>query len=351
MGIKDASRLRLPYLDILRAFAVITVVFYHVYGMMYNSPYRIEDTAQMYNALYFNINRGGFVVLSMPIFIFISGYLYAVLLGRGKYQDTKIFIMNKFKRLLLPFFVFAVAMMLTDYMLWSTDYFKDSLYNIFIRGMWKHLWFLPMLFWSFMLTSSLKGLLKKPAYQILLLIITFIPTLLPEPQLKLFGITFLSKWYFWFCLGYIVSLYKDTFFYLTKKYRLNLVLFIVGVVLYLIGKPLYPQFNFFSATAVVLLLLFALYITHDITSVKHTKGLLFRIIASISKYSFGIYIFHYWIAPYLISDKIQQLLPIASMAQQHYYLFPFVFFVLTFILSFVATYYFQKTKIGKYLLG
>lgn len=351
---RTSSLSRLFGLDILRAFSIIIVVAYHVYGMMYNLPYRIDETYKMYYSLYYDINRRGLVMLAMPMFVFISGYIYSLSVCAGKYRDTKTFIINKFKRLVIPFVVFALLMMLADYSLWNVEYFKSSLYDIFVRGMWRHLWFLPMLFWSFMLTFALKPILKRPVGQFLLLIIAFIFILFPEPKFKLLGVTFLSKWYFWFYLGYLVFRYSDMLFSLIKKYHLSIVLFVLGIVLCLMsGMPPYPNSNCCGVLSISLLLLFFLYITRNVTLsvTKDMKGMTMRCISAISKYSFGIYIFHYWLAPYFISDAVQKVLSFVSLAKNHYYLFPFVFFVVAFVFSYAVTYYFQKTRLGKFLLG
>lgn len=69
-------------------------------------------------------------------------------------------------------------------------------------------------------------------------------------------------------------------------------------------------------------------------------------IREISYYSFGIYIFHEWIAwdichiPYVI-----------SIMNTHYILFPILFSILNFIVSFYLTKYVLMTKVGKFLIG
>ena len=46
----------------------------------------------------------GLINYAMPLFIFISGYLFPFLWRKGKYQDFWNLVKNKAKRILLPYF-------------------------------------------------------------------------------------------------------------------------------------------------------------------------------------------------------------------------------------------------------
>lgn len=77
----------------------------------------------------------------------------------------------------------------------------------------------------------------------------------------------------------------------------------------------------------------------------------FQYLISLSKYSYGIYIFHNWLALYLISRTAQHLFPLAEWAANHTVLFPLCFFVITMGISFVLSWALLKTKIGSFLIG
>lgn len=44
----------------------------------------------------------------------------------------------------------------------------------------------------------------------------------------------------------------------------------------------------------------------------------------LSKYSFGIYIFHNWVGPYMISSTAKRIFPLEDLAANHVVLFPFM---------------------------
>jgi peptidoglycan/LPS O-acetylase OafA/YrhL len=74
-------------------------------------------------------------------------------------------------------------------------------------------------------------------------------------------------------------------------------------------------------------------------------------IISFGNYSYGIYIFHNWIQMYLISSMAQRLFPLERWAGEHTILFPFGFFLLSLIISYLLTWLLLKTKIGRFLIG
>ena len=71
----------------------------------------------------------------------------------------------------------------------------------------------------------------------------------------------------------------------------------------------------------------------------------------VSKQSFGIYIFHYWIGAFLISSTAMRWFPIVPFAERHDVLFPFLFAVLTFVASFALSKLLAMTRLGRKLIG
>ena len=71
---------------VLRSLAIIMVVAFHAYGMMYWGLF--PDLTERYKELYYDINQ--FVVnFRMPLFIFISGYLFSFLeREKNKYRHS-----------------------------------------------------------------------------------------------------------------------------------------------------------------------------------------------------------------------------------------------------------------------
>ena len=96
----------------LRAISIVFVVAFHAYGMMYAAAHfpALKDT---YYQMYFTLNQCVFINIAMPMFVFVSGYLFAFLRQRGKYPNFVDLVKNKAKRVLLPYFVFGLIMMAT----------------------------------------------------------------------------------------------------------------------------------------------------------------------------------------------------------------------------------------------
>lgn len=85
----------------------------------------------------------------MPLFVFLSGSVYALCIQNGKYKDNAAFLLNKAKRLLIPYFVFgflyvAPAMCLMG--LTRNNYFLYCYRGIILSEDSRHLWYLEALF-------------------------------------------------------------------------------------------------------------------------------------------------------------------------------------------------------------
>lgn len=127
---------KLHNIVVLRSFAIITVVLYHCYCPWMNAWNWVETPVRDIYSYVMEVMLVG----RMPLFVFVSGYLFSHLyFDRNKYHDFIGFINNKFKRLLIPCFLFTglMAICLGD------NYFNLALYDGY------HLWFLKMLFWCF----------------------------------------------------------------------------------------------------------------------------------------------------------------------------------------------------------
>ncbi len=71
----------------------------------------------------------------------------------------------------------------------------------------------------------------------------------------------------------------------------------------------------------------------------------------LSKYSFGLYIFHCWVGPYLISGTAKRLFSLEKLAADHVVLFPLLLTLTIIAISWVLTWALLKTRVGRVLLG
>lgn len=154
---------------ILRLIAIIIVASFHVYGMTYANHLPAE-VAGIYKDMYDSVNKNGAINIAMPMFVVISGYLFAMQIVAGKIKGFKYMLMGKAKRILLPFFFFTIIFSMT-YSGWSWQPFYQWTY-------W-HLWFLPMLFWLFVISYTVRTKLLQahPVWLLVACVITFFLTL------------------------------------------------------------------------------------------------------------------------------------------------------------------------------
>ena len=341
---RTLSKGKLYDVVIIRSLAIIMVVAFHSYGMMYAESH-FPKSNTMYYDLYYNINQ---IILKfrMPLFIFISGYLFSYLEKyKGKYPTFKALFKNKFHRLILPYFVFAVVYMLT------TDSFS---FNTLISGGCAHFWFITMLFWCFILTRLLSFTqhTNKISFKLIILTFSFALILVTKDYLPHFlGLYNLPKWYFWFYLGYTVYPHRE---YLLK-YLSNKLICIILFLIYLISiyyaiqindtTNIYVQLGFLS---IVLLIWFLI---NKVIYKFNGKWLENEAFKELNRTSYGIFVLHNWLQLFMISNTSKRLFNLDILAENHVVLFPLFFFLLSLLFSYIGAVLMLRTRIGRLLIG
>ena len=323
---------------VLRFVAIIIVVAFHAYGMMYADTH-FPALKHIYYRLYFTWNQCVIVNVAMPMFVFVSGYLFAFLWRKGKYQNFWELVKNKAKRVLLPYFIFGLVMMAT-----TNNFHPFTL----LYGNYWHLWFLPMLFWCFVVAFFLNKYFISLKAQITIACISFILSLFPCFIPRLLGVQGVSIWFCWFYLGIIIYNYKEKLILCIAKFRLEYILFIAYLVITIYKPTAYADVYWYNVIAQICIVVVLWY---WVNKIDWHKIKLMQPIVSISNFSYGIYIFHNWIQMYLISSTAQRLLPLEKWAAEHTIVFPLCFFLLSFGISYGLTRLLLKTRIGRFLIG
>jgi len=335
---------------IIRSFAIILVVAFHAYYMMMVEGH-FPASKEMYRSLYYNINC---LILQfrMPLFLFISGYLFSHLENeRGKYKTFKDLIHNKFKRLILPFFVFVTIFMVS---------INDFSWKPYYSWGYQHLWFIPMLFWCFIFTriQSFLPFSKTMLWKTIVFISFFILTLniIPRISIPLLAIPNFLKWYFWFYLGYHIYLTRDRFYGFILSHKVSVSIFLLTIFIigswakctYIINDSVRTWYTEIANLAIVILFWFwtNLIIINNLIGEKKIKFFNW-----LNKHSYGIYVFHNWLQPFIISSTAIGLFGLDVLAMQHPFLFPLLFFIISFLLSLALTWCLLKTRIGRFLIG
>lgn len=332
---------------VLRSFAIVMVVAYHAYGLVYwgLSP----EMTERFKDLYYDVNE--YVVnFRMPLFIFISGYLFSFLeRERGKYSTFVALLENKFKRLIVPYLIFASIYILTI----GEGFSLRTL----MSGDCAHLWFITMLFWCFIFTRLFCVISwgRNRYVQMSVLVLSFFVSFIDTPNVVFLGIENLLEWFFWFYFGYIVSPYRNQLFDYLNSRRIWLFVFALVYILELLYTIRFVEsteqrsgFMRIAHLSVVLLIWYVTNLAISRSSNAWYGNVIFR---ELNRTSYGIYVLHFWLQQYMVSSTARRLLPIEDFAADYVIIFPFLFFFTSFIASYVGAKILLKTKVGRFLIG
>lgn len=337
--------------EVIRPFTMMVVVFFHACCMMC-APVHFPDSYELY-ALKYDWLTSVCLWFHMPLFIFLSGGVYGFLSNTGKYGDKVKFIKNKLQRLLLPYVCFATLFMLTTNS-WSWE-------TLFKGPGFTHLWFLLMLFWCFVVICLLREIKKVVQWSkigdVFILFISYMGISFPNLLPRFLGVNSFIGWFFWFYLGYVVYLHRNVVLMVIRKsvFIPLLLPLIYTMCMWIAIKNVCSdgsimeknilQIGYFAAV------IWLWYVTCRAIDVFGNEWTRCRFISELSKCSFGIYIFHYWLQGFMVSRTAQRIFPLADWAANYTVLFPIAFFLLSLLISYVMTKVVLLTKMGRGLLA
>lgn len=286
--------------DHLKVMAILLVVIGHITNRYHGTT--PEEMLMQYATT-------GIYLFHMPLFIALSGAIFSIGIEKGKYSEFAPFAWNKVKRLLIPF---VGGTMLLAPTLYFTHFADGSLLNItgnifMCDGTERHLWYLPVLFWIFMMVWGMMRL-KTPTwlmFLISLIALCTIPGLFSTPFFRL-PLSFNSLPYF--ILGMIMNEYKR----ISKKtLLLGVVCAIVfgGMNRFITIEPIGTLLKELLRCSIVCAIISGARILMLMQSSSLNKFIL--------KQSFGIYLFHI-IFIYFLSYKLgENLNPVIMLPCIH----------------------------------
>lgn len=343
---------------ILRIVFCLMIVMYHAL-----CPYGIwkEHVAGIgYVSAYESFARG-LAVLHIPGFVFISGYLFGyVAKFKTDALELRQCIFKKARRLLIPSMLFSAVYLC----LYASRPVSCSNFLYETVNGYAHLWFLPMLFWCFVLTCILTRFRLSERVTVVTAF-CFVSAILPWPSLPL-QISQSFHYYFFFFLGFGL---QYGYFQFLKPFRASKRRIVCGLcvtavsfvlsslsarlidmpdnaaivgggnllIMRIITNGLEKLFNLIcSVTAVTT----AYWIASRFCSGREIS----KQIIDLSNNCMGVYIFQQFI---LVALYYHTELP--SLCGT--YVLPWVGFALTVPLSFAGTYLMRKTRWGRFLVG
>lgn len=345
---------RLNEVDVIRVIAIFLVILTHSFAInnqAWTAPYgldlQVNETMKLMSSF--------FRPFRMPAVTFIAGYSFYYINQRKQYSLTSL-ATEKLHRLIIPCIIFSLLyVVLFVFILNSgSSYMKEEgslfLFFRFITNGAGHLWFLPMLFWNFLLgyfLIKIESARLKAIIFIMLLSASFLSLLIPN----LFGISKAIQYSPYFYLGIIFFSKRDSFLKNNIKVILaSFFLILMAVFVNIQLEHIVDNFNsdlaiktykhlFSTILPIFTMLIF--YSTVLLITEKYKPHSFWR---TMSKKSYGIYVYHQMI-----------MLAIAYNTSLIYRLnsigFAAVMLLVTIVLSIILTELTVRTRVGKYLIG
>lgn len=224
---------KINWLLILQGWAMLWVVIGHSYlGEMFNGPYLENLFIQFAYSFH------------MPLFIMISGYLFYMtrIAKTTKAEGVNTYasiIWDKFKRLLIPGFVFSILAFIVKFIFAGEVSRQVSVSASDIAHMYlypldnplRELWFIAVLMWLFVVYPLWKFTLHKKWTAILTLVILAVLHFI-NIDVELLCIGRACKYAVWFYAGLIVSKYDIVNRFVQSKSILTLA---AGTAIYCLG--------------------------------------------------------------------------------------------------------------------
>jgi hypothetical protein len=332
---------------LIRLSLIGLLIIYHAFAIYTGSwkvPYEGFIEIDVYN--WFGMLTHSF---QLEIMVFISG----LLLGYSTKPFTfQLLVVKKAKRILLPCLIFGVIYYVMFYDL------KVSWYAIIYRIVngCGHLWFLPMIFWCFVVSYVLSKYINVNRYckQILIISLFLIPA---NPLFMLpFGLGSLCSFYFYFFLGFCIERDMIKMPAITlKKSVWALLVFCAFFIVYMFLREIDPT-NMNKIVKILMMVarrschtitvLSAIFVVYGLSNTPKVISYLTNkaILIKLSGYCYGVYIYQQFILRVLYYDTS---LPYVVSE----YALPWIAFVITLFVSLILCHFTLKTKFGRFLIG
>ena len=344
-SVSNKTGFRLDEIVLMRCVLALLIVFMHAFTC-YNGSWH-EPAGYIDIPLYKWLTRWSFA-FTLEAFVFISGYLLAFQRITLKRAGGIRFIVNKVKRLILPNVIFSLAYFVIFFQYKGVG---NMVYST-INGC-GHLWFLPMLFWCFVLELIVEQINCKDKWKLVFLVVINLVAVITLPL----RLTSAATFGIYFYGGYVVYKYREFFKRIISSKRLikGWILFMLVFIVFRLLQDVLVDSNNASFLSKMLMILgsnvcqliyasigcMIFYLTALSYTMNHR---LHFIIYRFAACCFGIFIFQQFILQ-LLYYKTQLPTLVGP------YWLPWVGFFVAALLSYLLTEILLKTKSGKYLIG
>ena len=272
------------HFDVLKVITTVLVVFAHA-SRMYTGEGVVTPSLE---SPVLNYITKFIYAFHMPLFIGISGMVYGYCVDDlGKYNNTIDFLLNKGKRLLIPYLVFGlayVAPVMVFFHFTDSSYIKYCIGGLFFVQNSRHLWYIIVLFEIFFVCAFLRKLLLKKnlILEILVIILLFGISFFSGHLTGKFAIATFANYLIYFYLGFLFNRYYDRIVKIIKN-PITIVLMVIAYIFLL-------EYSFKAIT--ILNSILGSCILIGVTSYFPESFMKKKQIAKANKNGFGIYLFH-----------------------------------------------------------
>lgn len=336
----QATKERIFYYDIIRAFAIFCIVSCHVFAG-YVVKTDIFATRFWYYALFLNSLRN----VGVPLFVILSGSL---LLGR---KETLInFAKKRLTRVLVPYIFWGIIFILAFAFIFNTGTIAEIAQNVFSMAPTGHanfFWFVPMILITYAIIFVINKLneYNDITMKVCLILSTIGIILINLKYLPMKKPTYYLYYSIFAVIGYYLSnvnLTDNRYVKLSDK-KLMVIFLVFSVLLYvalvlanasmsleLQKFKTEPQFSLLNIAAVCCIFLFFRYFSQNSGKVYgFIRECLFgKAILSVSLCSYGIYLCHIMIRELLLNFALYPIKGFMGIT---------VFSTLTLILTFAVS--------------
>ena len=337
-----AKKLLLKEVVIIRVLVILLLVVYHSFAPYCKVWAPIGSGAKIEIYHWIALISYSFMLEG---FVFISGYLFGQQLKSSGVISLKQTVTSKFHRIIVPSLLFSFIYLL---FLRYDDGPKLSWFWSITEGV-GHLWFLPMLFWCFLLTILIEKI--RINFKIALVLTLLMAVTLSGFKQLPFRIYQTFNYLMFFYAGYVLRRHDfNVEKFCSQKIIVSVAVgYAIFAVIGIYMKPLLTTVPFswlilkiakfcyaFLGVAFIFLLSYRL--------VYISKIRIAPWFIALSNICFGIYIFQEFILQimyykYRLLDSLPDLL------------IPWIGLILTLIISIILTVTLRKTRLGRQLLG
>lgn len=350
MAINTQNKQYLLDVVLIRLVLIILLVIFHAFAIHTGGWFPPYDTFKPIPAYdWFGMFTHIFQLEAMT---FISGILmgYQSLRKPDSIKSFS-FIIKKIKRILLPCLIFGIAY----YALFGDLSASPLLIFYRLINGYGHLWFLPMIFWCFLLTYLITNKLPPPKCKYILIISLLWLIFNPIAMLPL-GLGVLGRYYFYFYLGFCL---KQGIVRFPANNKINIGIALLLLIIFFMSWKLLREYwqadmgfaermtrfivcncmNAITVTSAVFLLYVIANKSKVIEFIQHKP-----ILVTLSGYCYGVYIYQ---------EFILRLLYYKTSLPLHIdkFVLPWLAAGITLIASLLLCHITLRFKFGRFLIG